>query len=87
MILFLITAAILIHTQASLYDILGVKSTASDREISKAFKKYCLEYHPDVSTAHRDKYAELVSAYEILKDSNKRAIYDSNGHAQGRGLL
>eukprot|EP01122_Echinamoeba_exundans_P007207 TRINITY_DN2158_c0_g1_i1.p1 TRINITY_DN2158_c0_g1~~TRINITY_DN2158_c0_g1_i1.p1 ORF type:complete len:291 (+),score=60.43 TRINITY_DN2158_c0_g1_i1:134-1006(+) len=61
------------------YDLLGVSRTASEEDIKKAFIKLAKENHPDLSKdpqAHK-RFLSIQQAYEILKDKNKRAIYDS----------
>ncbi len=65
------------------YDLLGVKRGASQEEISKAFKKLARKYHPDLNPGDataEDKFKEANEAYEVLKDPEKRKMYDSLGH-------
>mgnify|MGYP001102962922 CR=1 FL=1 len=60
------------------YDTLGVSKNASETEIKKAYRTLSLKYHPDRNT-DRDaklKFQEINSAYEILRDSQKRKMYD-----------
>lgn len=62
-----------------LYEILGVKKTATDAEIRKAFLKLAKKYHPDVNAGNKEsetKFKEVNLAYEVLKDAKKRAHYD-----------
>ena len=64
------------------YKILGISQSANDNEIKKAFKRRSLKYHPDRNTADpnaNDKYAKVVNAYELLKDAEKRRMYDMTG--------
>jgi molecular chaperone DnaJ len=65
------------------YEVLGVERDASDQQIKKAFRVLARELHPDVN-AHdpdaEDKFKEAAEAYEILSDSERRAIYDRYGH-------
>ena len=66
------------------YDVLGVGSDASDRDISKAYRKLAVKYHPDSNPGDEEanaKFKEAAEAYEVLSDSNKRARYDRYGHA------
>ena len=63
----------------NLYDILGVSKDASQDEIKKAYRKLAAIYHPD--KAGDDPYAaemfdEISKAYEILSNSEKKALYD-----------
>ncbi|CAF1128984.1 unnamed protein product [Rotaria sp. Silwood1] len=60
------------------YAILGVKSTATDDEIKKAYRKKALQYHPDKnsSTTAEETFKEISKAYETLSDVDKRRIYD-----------
>lgn len=62
------------------YRILGVSTSASQEEIRSAYRKRSLEVHPDTnqsSDAHTD-FIELQQAFQVLKDSRKRAEYDSS---------
>lgn len=63
------------------YKTLNVKRTASQEEITKAFRKLAREYHPDVNKAAdaEDKFKQLNEAYEVLRDPEKRTQYDALG--------
>ncbi|MBE6599890.1 MAG: molecular chaperone DnaJ [Ruminococcaceae bacterium] len=66
------------------YEVLGVAKTASDDEIKKAYRKLAKKYHPDVNPGDKtaeEKFKEANEAYAILSDADKRAAYDSYGHA------
>jgi curved DNA-binding protein CbpA len=60
------------------YVILGVKSTATDDEIKKAYRKKALQYHPDKnsSSTAEEIFKEINKAYETLSDVDKRRTYD-----------
>ena len=66
------------------YDILGVAKSASASEIKKAYRKKAIAYHPDKNPGDADaekKFKAAAEAYEVLGDDQKRAKYDSYGHA------
>jgi hypothetical protein len=61
------------------YDILGLLSTATDREILKAYRQKAKLYHPDLNKsfdAHQ-RFIEVNEAYEVLRDRTKRKLYDN----------
>lgn len=60
------------------YKILGVDETADLKEIKKAYRKLALKFHPDTSSIseNEEKFKEVAEAYEVLKDTTKRAEYD-----------
>src|SRR2546421_402149 len=65
------------------YEVLGVQRDASEQQIKKAFRGLARELHPDVNAhdpAAEEKFKEAAEAYEILSDSERRAIYDRYGH-------
>jgi molecular chaperone DnaJ len=65
------------------YEVLGVAREASDAEIKKAFRSLARELHPDVNKHDpeaEERFKEMASAYEILSDRERRAIYDRYGH-------
>ena len=65
------------------YEVLGVGRTASEKEIKSAYRKLAKKYHPDANQNDKtaeDKFKELSEAYEILKDPEKRKLYDRFGY-------
>ncbi|MDY6971702.1 MAG: molecular chaperone DnaJ [Thermodesulfobacteriota bacterium] len=73
------------------YDILGVSRNAGDDEIKKAYRKLALKYHPDRNQGDKvaeENFKKAAEAYEVLRDREKRQIYDRFGHEglEGRGF-
>ena len=64
------------------YQILGVARNASEEDIKKAYRRLARKYHPDVSKESNaeDRFKEVAEAYEVLRDSEKRAAYDQLGN-------
>ncbi|KAE8146694.1 hypothetical protein BDV25DRAFT_169675 [Aspergillus avenaceus] len=61
------------------YEILDVPITASAAEIKKKFYALSLRHHPDRNRNDPDassRFARISSAYDILRNHTKRAIYD-----------
>ena len=63
------------------YEILGVPRTATPDEVRAAYRKLARKYHPDVSKEPNAeaRFKELGEAHEVLKDPEKRALYDQMG--------
>jgi curved DNA-binding protein len=63
------------------YEILGVSRGSDADEVKRAYRKLARKYHPDVSKEKNaeDKFKEVQEAYEVLRDSDKRAAYDQLG--------
>lgn len=70
------------------YKVLGVDSKASDEELKKAYRKLALEYHPDRNPGNLEaesKFKDAASAYDVLRDPERRAHYDRYGTAENFG--
>lgn len=69
------------------YDVLGVRRDATDQEIKSAFRRLAKKYHPDANgdADAEIRFKEINTAYETLKDPQKRAAYDQFGHAAFEG--
>ena len=64
------------------YEILGVKKTASEEEIKKAYRKLARKWHPDVNPGKKEaeqKFKEISHAYDCLGNEEKRKLYDEFG--------
>src|SRR5689334_25416403 len=73
---------------ADFYHTLGVARGASDDEIKKAYRKLAMQFHPDRNNGAKEaeeKFKAITEAYDVLRDPNKRALYDRYGEAGLRG--
>jgi curved DNA-binding protein len=63
------------------YKILGVSRNATPDEIKRAYRKLAHKYHPDISKEKKAEqhFKEVGEAYEVLKDTEKRAAYNQLG--------
>jgi len=73
------------------YEVLGVSRDTGDEEIKKAYRKLALKHHPDRNNGDKgaeEIFKEAAEAYEVLRDREKRQIYDQFGHEglEGRGF-
>ncbi|HEY6781208.1 MAG TPA: molecular chaperone DnaJ [Thermoleophilaceae bacterium] len=65
------------------YEVLGVARDADEQEVKKAFRRLARELHPDVNSHDpeaEEKFKEAAEAYEVLSDSERRAVYDRYGY-------
>lgn len=64
------------------YKILGVTREASEEEIKKSYRKIAMQCHPDRNPGNKEaeeKFKIASEAYEVLRDPEKREIYDRYG--------
>lgn len=63
------------------YKILGITKDSNQIQIRKAFRERALQYHPDKnknSEESKERFMEIVQAYEVLSDVKARERYDFN---------
>jgi molecular chaperone DnaJ len=61
------------------YKVLGVDPKATEKEISRAYRKLAKQYHPDANpgdVAAEERFKEVSAANEVLGDPEKRKEYD-----------
>ncbi len=65
------------------YEVLGVPRDATEEQIKKAYRQLALKYHPDRNPGDKEAeeaFKEASEAYEVLRDPEKRSLYDRYGH-------
>jgi len=78
-------------TKRDYYEILGVGRHTDNGEMKAKYRKLALKFHPDRNAGDKkaeEKFKEAAEAYEVLRDPEKRQIYDQYGHEglQGTGF-
>jgi molecular chaperone DnaJ len=61
------------------YAILGVNRDASDKDVTREYRKLAKKYHPDANPGDagaEERFKEISAAYEVLGDAEKRKEYD-----------
>ena len=61
------------------YKVLGVAADASQKDITKAYRKLARELHPDKNPGNasaEERFKEVSAAYDVLGDESKRSEYD-----------
>src|SRR2546428_2036174 len=69
------------------YDVLGVPRTATQKEITSAFRKLARKHHPDLNAGDKQaeaRFKEISEAHDVLSDAKNRKLYDEFG-ADWRG--
>lgn len=61
-----------------LYGALGIQAHAQHAEITRAYRKLAMAWHPDRNASHEaeDRFRRIRLAYEVLRDPQRRAEYD-----------
>lgn len=61
------------------YQVLGVPESASQKDITKAYRKLARQHHPDANpddARAEEQFKEISAAYDVLGDEAKRKEYD-----------
>src|SRR3982074_3219510 len=58
------------------YQVLGVPESATDKEITRAYRKLAKQYHPDANPGSEDRFKDISAAYDVLGDPARRKEYD-----------
>lgn len=72
------------HVAKNYYEILGVPRSASELEVKSAYHRLARRLHPDKAenpeqaASLEAEFARISTAYNTLKDKEKRAIYDKS---------
>jgi len=69
-----------ISAGSNLYDILGVRASATSEELKCAYRKLALIHHPDRNANSADstvRFTVILNAYRVLSDTQTRQEYDA----------
>ena len=60
-------------------EVLGLKPSASDKEIKLSYFKLAKKFHPDVNPDEtaQIQFQKIAVAYETLSDESKKQLYDN----------
>src|ERR1700677_2350224 len=68
------------------YKVLGVAQEATDKEITRAYRKLAKQFHPDANPGTEERFKEISAAYDVLGDETKRKEYDEVRRLGASGL-
>jgi len=74
--------------QRDYYEVLGVDRRATGAQITDAYRKLAIRFHPDKNPGDQEaasRFKEAARAFEVLSDEGLRARYDRYGHAGVQG--
>src|SRR6266513_1534408 len=71
--------------ETDFYEVLGVAPSATEKEITRAYRKLAKQYHPDANPGSEERFKEISGAYEVLGDGDKRKEYDEDVACGGMG--
>src|ERR1700738_4257474 len=66
------------------YEVLGAPRTATQKEITAAFRKLARKHHPDLNAGDKSaeaRFKEISEAHDVLSDAKRRKLYDALGAA------
>lgn len=58
------------------YKVLGVSESATQKEITRAYRKLARETHPDANPGKEERFKEISAAYDVVGDEARRKEYD-----------
>ena len=61
------------------YRVLGIPATATDKDVTTAYRKLAKKLHPDANPGDRtaeERFKDVSAAYDVLGDPGKRKEYD-----------
>lgn len=62
------------------YIVLGVRQSASEADIKRAYRRLARRWHPDINPGDRaaeERFRQVADAYETLIDPRRRSMYDA----------
>jgi molecular chaperone DnaJ len=74
--------------QRDYYEVLGVERRATSTQITDAYRKLAIKFHPDKNPGNAEaasRFKEAARAFEVLSDADLRSRYDRFGHAGLQG--
>jgi molecular chaperone DnaJ len=74
--------------QRDYYEVLGVERRATSTQITDAYRKLAIKFHPDKNPNNAEaaaRFKEAARAFEVLSDADLRSRYDRFGHAGLQG--
>jgi molecular chaperone DnaJ len=74
--------------QRDYYEVLGIERRASPAQITDAYRKLAIKFHPDKNPGNDEaatRFKEAARAFEVLSDTDLRSRYDRYGHAGLQG--
>jgi len=71
---------LVVMAQETLYSILGIPGNALPDEISNAFRRQAMKWHPDHRTTREQQadevFRRIAAAFKVLSSQKERAVYD-----------